>query len=253
MRLVFTIRTADRSPKRNYLGLTVRSLTNRAQDFPLEDLHIFPTDPDVAWLHRELDVPWLERDWSGLPVVRVHVPDHRCTPNENGIRQYRVDVFNPGAWIVMLEDDLEVCADFYGSVERWLADHDDPAIHVYRLFALPGTPLRRVGRAAALAPLREMRGSQAIALRLWDALTFAAWATDHPKNWRPKDAPFQDRPDRGFDKLIGYWALQQWPDQPNGLVSLPMLVNHIGRESVLHSHGLRNDAQFAGTRYGGAA
>lgn len=255
MRLLFTIRTANRAPKRNYLGQTVRQMLARSQDFPPSDLHIFPTDPDIAWLHRELgDVPWLDRDWDRLPVVRVHVPDHHCAPNANGVRQVRVDG-NPTDWLVMLEDDVEVCADFYGSVERWLTDYADPDIHVYRLHALPETPLKRVGKYAALAPLREMKGSQAVVLRMWDALLFASWATAHPRNWRPKDAPFQQHPERGFDKLIGYWALQQWPDQPNGLVALPMLVNHIGRESALHSHGLRNDARFAGAqwRYQGAA
>lgn len=242
--LVITIRTADRTPKRNYLWRTMRMLLD--QGVKPSGLHLFPTDPHVAWLGRELD---------GRQAVPVHVPEARCTPNANGIRQVSVLDTDDANWILLLEDDVEPCADFYGSVTGWLCDHADPAIHVYRLHALPGTPLRRVDPAAALAPLREMRGSQAVALRAADARLFAAWATAHHKNWRPKDAPFQNRPDRGFDKLIGYWALAQWPDQPDGLVALPMLVNHIGRDSVLHTHGLRNDAHFAGAswRYQGVS
>lgn len=241
MSLLVTIRTADRSPKKNYLGRTVRALLEQGYE-----PHIYPTDADMRWLNVELE---------GFPQLSVHPPWYRSTPNENGIRQVSLLDTVVADWLLMLEDDIEVCADFIGSVSRWLTDHADPAIHVYRLHALPQTPLKRIGPAAALAPLREMRGSQAVALRAEDARLFAAWATAHPKDWRPKSAPFQQWPDRGFDKLIGYWALQQWPDQPDGLVSLPMLVNHLGRESMLHTHGLRNDAHFAGAswRYQGTA
>ncbi len=94
-----------------------------------------------------------------------------------------------------------------------------------------------------------MRGSQAVVLRNVDARYFAAWASAHPKDWRPADAPFQQVPDKGFDKLIGYWALHRWPKQPLGMVSKPMLVNHVGVTSLLHTHGLRNNAMFGGTDY----
>lgn len=236
--MLFTIRTADRSPKRNYLGKTVRTLLT--QGVNPHDVHLFPTDPDVAWMAREL---------TDLPTLHMHVPEHRCAPNANGIRQVSALDWSDEDWIAMLEDDLDCVSR--STLLSWLVVESTASIHVYRWFALPGTPLRRVSPRAALAPLREMRGSQAVILRAHDARLFAEWATAHPKNWRPKDAPFQNHPDRGFDKLIGYWALQQWPEQPNGLVALPMLVNHIGRESALHSHGLRNDAHFAGARYQG--
>lgn len=235
MKIVLAIRTADRSPKRNYLGQTVQTLLR--QGFAPEQLHIFPTDPNVRWLGTELEE---SHD------LHVHVPIKRKTPNANGIRL--VDALQPSAadWIALLEDDLD-CVPATRLL-AWLSAHDDPAYHVYRWSALPGTPLRTVDRTAARAPLREMRGSQAVLLRRADALAFQAWAVTHPKNWRPAGAPFQDKPDQGFDKLLGYWALATWPDQPDGLVAVPMLVNHIGRDSLLHSHGLSNDAQFAGAR-----
>lgn len=235
MNLVLAMRTADRSPKRNYVAQTIRSLL--AAGFDLKRLHLFPTDPDVTWLARELD---------HQPDVMVHIPTRRYTPNGNGIRCIEALDWQPADWILLLEDDLDVRSAVEVSV--WLEMHADPAVAVYRLFALPGTPLRKADRTAAWAPLRELRGSQAIALRASDARLFAQWALAHPRDWRPRAAPFQDRPDRGFDKLIGYWALDRWPDQPYGLVSVPMLVNHVGRESLLHSHGVSNDAQFAGSK-----
>ena len=232
--LIYAIRTANRAPKRNYLGQTVRTLVR--QGFDPACLHLFPTDPDVRWLYEEIV--------DENPIV--HRAVRRYSPNENGIRMVTALESDPADWIALLEDDLDVRPVTECLV--WLEAHADPAVHVYRWCALPGTPLRTVDRTAARAPLREMRGSQAVLLRAADARLFAHWAAAHPTDWRPTDAPFQDVPDKGFDKLIGYWALQQWPKQPYGLVAMPMLVNHVGRHSLLHSHGLSNDAQFAGAR-----
>jgi len=235
--LLITIRTADRTPKRNYVGQTVRAFLAGACDPSL--IHLFPTDPDTAWLDAEL----------GRLPVHIHAPDHRRAPNENGIAQVSALEEVEAEWILLCEDDLEMCADPVGSMARWLADHARPDVHVYRFFALPRTPISKRTERADWCPLREMRGSQAVALRAEDARDFAAWASAHPLDWRPKDAPFQDRPTKGFDKLIGYWALQRWPKQTLGLVSRPMLVNHIGIGSTIHSHGLRNDQGFAGARF----
>lgn len=237
--VLLTIRTANRAPKRNYLGATVRALLAGGCD--PSALHLFPTHPDVRWMDREL---------AGLPAVPIHVPDTVRTSNANGIAQVAALDAMDAEWIGLFEDDVEPCADLLGSLTRWLADHAEPALHVYRLSALPGTPTRRYAPHADLFPLREMRGSQAVILRAEDARRFVEWATTHATSWRPADAPYQDHPlTRGLDKLIGYWALATWPDQPSGLLSRPMLVRHIGRESSLYSHGVMNDRAFAGTTW----
>lgn len=235
--LLITIRTANRAPKRNYLGATVRAfLAGGACDPDL--IHLFPTDPDIAWLETELD---------GLPV-HIHAPDRRRAPNENGIAQVSALDHVEAEWIGLFEDDVETCTDPVGSMASWLADQARPDVAVYRFFALPRTPVVKHTEHASWCPLREMRGSQAVVLRNLDARYFAAWATAHPHDWRPKEAPFQDRPDRGFDKLIGYWALNRWPKQTLGMVSRPMFVQHVGMESALHSHGLKNN-DFAGSQW----
>lgn len=237
VKLLITIRTANRAPKRNYLGQTVTAFA--AGGVEPGAIHLFPTDPDIGWLLHEV---------GDLPVT-VHLPDHRCAPNENGIRQVQALNEVDAEWIALCEDDLQTCADPVGSMARWLEDQARPDVAVYRFFALPKTPVMTQIDGADFTPLREMRGSQAIVLRAADARDFAAWATAHPRDWRPTDAPFQDRPDRGFDKLVGYWALQRYPKQPLGMVSRPMLVRHVGIESALYSRGLHNDAAFAGTAY----
>lgn len=232
MKLLFTIRTADRSPKPNYIGATIASL--RCHGVVGSDIHVFPTDPDITWLSQE--VP----SWS----TTRHVPRTRLTANENGIAPIALLDQIDADWIILSEDDLEWCADPIGSMSRWLDAYATPDVVMYRFFAFDR--LTKVSAHAATAPLREQRGSQVVALRAADARRFAAWATAHPLDWRPKGAPFQDRPHDGFDKLLGYWALQDRPSMTTGLVSRPFLVKHLGVQSSLHSRGIRMDAQFIG-------
>lgn len=225
--LLFTMRTANRAPKQNYLARTIQSLWSGG--VPSDQIHVFPTDPDVAWMPE-------------LPGVPVHVPGMRRTPNMNGIAPIALLETMPADWIVLSEDDLEWCDDPIETMARWLRDYAQPDVLVYRFFAFDR--LTRLGGYVASVPLQEQKGSQVIALRAADATRFAAWAMAHPKAWRPRGAPFQDQPDNGFDKLVGYWALQDRPTVTDGFVSYPFFVKHIGTESSLHRVGITRDGSF---------
>lgn len=235
VKLLLTIRTADRTPKRNYLGQTVRSLL--AGGVRAEDIHVVPTNDHLEWLSGQI---------GGLNV-HVHAPGTQRTANENGIAQVDVLKTHPADWIVMSEDDLEWCGDPFGSMARWLEDHATRSRLMYRFFSFG--KLQPWSDAASEADLREQRGSQVVALRADDAFRFACWARQHRLTWRPVGAPFQDRPHDGFDKLLGYWALQANPKMTTGLVSKPFFVRHLGVESSIHSRGVTMDKQFAGTHW----
>lgn len=232
MKLLLTIRTANRAPKTNYLGQTIASLIRGGMS--AGDIHLVPTDPSVDWMGPVL-----------ASVPYVHAPTRPRGPNANGLAQIDLlDQFHAD-WIVLSEDDLEWCNDPLGSMARWLEDYATSDVLIYRFFTFGQT--KPVSAHAVTSPLREMRGSQVVALRADDARRFAAWARQHPLDWRPKDAPFQHRPHDGFDKLLGYWALQDRPDVTTSLVSSPFLVKHLGVQSSIHSHGIRMDSHFAGT------
>lgn len=238
--IAIAIRTADRSPGPAYVGRTVRALLD--QGVPNNEIHVFPTSPDIEWMHEPM---------RGLPV-RLHVPEAPQNPNENGRRLVTVLETVDADWLVMLEDDLAFCADFVGSAARWLADHERPDVHVYRFCAF-GVPVKH-GETWSLYPLREQRGSQAVALRASDARAFAQWASEHHTNWRPRMAPFQNQRTNGFDKLVGYWALSAWPNQPFGLVSRPQMVRHVGMTSGIHRHrrSISNEGVWSRDAYMGA-
>lgn len=232
-KLLLTVRTADRTPKQNYLLRTLASL--HASGVADDDIHLFPTSPDTEWLPAALSL------WAG---ISVHPTKKRLTANENGLRMISLLDDVEADWIVLSEDDLKWCHDPIGSMARWLHDYARPDVAVYRFFAFDR--LTMCGLHVASTPLREQKGSQVVALRADDARRFADWARAHQSDWRPKSAPFQNQPHSGFDKLIGYWAIQDRPETSIGLVSWPFFVQHIGVESSLHAFGKRMDASFAG-------
>lgn len=232
MRLALSMRTADRSPKRNYVAGTLGRLIRQGVD--PASVHLCATSPDVRWL---------EPIVAECPVT-LHVPDRVLRPNANGLQQIAVVDPESYDWILLLEDDLKFCADFLGSVRRWIARHARPDRHVYRFFGFSHPPAHA---EAYDVPLVRLRASQAVALRRDDALDFLAWGTAHLTSWR-RLAPWGGSPaDPGiaWDKFIACWALTRWPNRP-GVISHPHFVQHVGDDSSLHRYGARNDRPFAG-------
>jgi hypothetical protein len=232
-RVALTIRTADRAPHPNYVGHTVRRLV--AQSVEPAALHVCATAPDVRWLDRALE---------GVAVTR-HVPDRKLSPNENGLAQIAAVDAASADWILLLEDDLAFCADFVGSVQRWLVAHARPDRHVHQFFGFAMPPAARP--PVYDVSLLKLRASQAIALRLSDALDFAAWGAAHLQTWRRRTpwGSTSGDPRIAFDKFIAAWALTRWPGQP-GLMSHPHFVKHVGLRSSIHGATMRNDAGFGG-------
>jgi hypothetical protein len=226
------MRTANRAPKRNYLAATVQSLWNGG--VKSDQIHLFPTDPDVSWM-------------PDLPGVHVYAPAFKRSANENGLAPIALLDTIQADWIVLSEDDLAWCDDPLDTMARWLQDHARSDIRVYRFFAFDR--LTKIGPHSCTVPLREQKGSQVIALRADHARRLAAWAAAHPLDWRPREAPFQHQPATGFDKLVGYWALQDRPSVTTGLVSWPFFVRHLGIESSLHRIGITRHEAFAARPY----
>jgi len=243
MKIVISMCTVDR-PGKTYLGDTVRDLIEKG--VPASAIHLFPTTPDVAWLDAQL---------RSLAIQR-HVPDVPCHRNANGLRQVSVLDHVDADWLLMLEDDIRVCQDFLGSVERWVADHARPEVPFYRLLTLGasrsdpvyGTPKGLAKDGAQAWSNWEVRGAQAVLIRADLAREFHAWGSTNREHFRPKMAPYQTRWADGFDKMIGYWARETRPGSTH-MVAMPNLVLHVGVVSSLHSRGERNDPQFNARPY----
>ena len=240
MRLALTMCTADRKPKTNYLAGTLDRLF--AQGLEPSRLHLCSTSPDVVWL-QPVVAKW---------PVTLHVPEKKLTRTANGLASLRAVAGEACDWVLLLEDDLAFCADFVGSVERWLEAHARPDRNVHQFFGFHRVP---PGKPAAFdVSLVKLRAAEAVALRKVDAIALLAWGEAHRTTWRrlepwgATNAP----PGEGWDKLIATWALLTYPKRP-GLASHPHFVRHIGKESSLHRYGPSNDGGFLGHAWGVSA
>jgi SAM-dependent methyltransferase len=228
-RVAIAMRTANRAPKPNYVGGTIRRLL--AQGIDPASIHLCATHPDTRWLEREL---------QGAAVT-LHIPERPLTPNENGLAQIRVLTESAADWVLLLEDDLGFCADFLGSVQRWIVKAARPDRHVYRLFGFGLRPPKNKAIVAYDWKLQGLCGSQAVLLRMEDAQDFLGWADANLETW----GGFRGNAKIAFDKLLASWALHRWPTEP-GVVSHPLFVQHVGDVSSLHPRAIRMDNLFAG-------
>jgi hypothetical protein len=223
MILHVAVTTADRAPRTNYVGATLRDLFRSSPMLDRRRLHLFVTAPETEWLDRNLA-------WSGLlparEVCTLHVPKRRLTRNENGLALLR------GVprcdWLLHLEDDVSFCDDFIGSVVRWLKRHARPDRQLYSFCTFKGVAPAK--REAWDQPAKSY-GAIAVAMRWADSQSLAEWVRLHIGRWRlTMRQPWQVS---GFDMMMREWASGPL------LASNPSFAQHEGDESLTHAFRAR--------------
>lgn len=221
MNYAILLRTLDRTPKANYLGATMRSLERGGlwdSRIPFTLTVVDSGSPDPAgFLARELG-PLSGRVEVDLPA------DGRRTHNANATRAMELGALSGADWVLMLEDDIEVCARFLESVDAWLTHHAAPEFPLYT-FGCPYPHVeqaRRSGRTSWPYPVRDFYGAQCYAVSRARAISLVPWLQCHPL--------YCGRP-RSHDLLLHDWAGEFGAHYY--LASVPSFVQHVGRESAL--------------------
>lgn len=155
-------------------------------------------------------------------VKGLHVSNRTdVTPNENGCLALEAAIVDGTDWIIFLEDDAGPIADFLGSTTRWLADHEDPNIHVYPLGCQYAEAWPKTGEPTSWKYyIKDYYCSVAFVLR-------AAYAESLVSYFRTRNFARQ-----GFDIFTGRWH-QTVSDSPYLLTPIPCFVEHLGDESTL--------------------
>ena len=129
-------------------------------------------------------------------------------------------------FVLFLEDDIDVCADFFDSVGAWLDDHAAPDRLVYA-FACPYPQVTDAAAGGATSwdyPIKgAFYGTQAFAVRSEDAADLAAFLRADPYRMNPGGSC--------WDLIMQIWALEKGAEF--FLASAPSFAEHIGRESVV--------------------
>jgi hypothetical protein len=222
------ITTFDRSQrgKRNYLGDTLQHLERSGLWASRTPWTLTLVDGGSPPGYPACEV---RGDLLDDPLVRIVRPPagQVLTCNENAAAAWRIAGATGAPWVLVLEDDIDVCADFLDETQCWLEQHARPDRHLYPL----GCPHRDVEAVAAAGgtaweyPIGHYWGSQGTAARHADAVSLGAYLTAHPRHASGSTY--------SHDWVMADWAREQWPEIAHFLTPAPGLVQHVGRESYV--------------------
>lgn len=173
-----------------------------------------------------------------------------CSRQRNARNAVELGVATGAEYVLKLEDDLNFCDDFIGSVGRWLEEVGRLKTPMFTL----GLTMEPVSQARFQSPeetiwqpgpsyprVREaMREGKYVAactsMSFWgaQALVFTRQRAEEFVEWLGPDPFFFDGKaqyrHRGHDLLVAQWATSV---QPYYLAIVPSLVQHVGQESNL--------------------
>ena len=159
--------------------------------------------------------------WPGAQRILV-IDSMERTRNQTGVACLEAGLATGAEWILFLEDDIQVCADFLGSVDRWIDQRPQPAAPTLYTFYCPFGRASYEGMDGAWDyPLHLFNGCQAFALRSEDASGALEYL------WRL--LPTWGSPG-GFDRLLSAWLLACGGQI---LASVPSFVQHVGYQTAM--------------------
>lgn len=225
--------TVDRSPGPNYLAETLENLKRGGL---LTSKRLF-----FLALHDSFDTSHASQAMRRLDLVSkvgINGNDERRCANLNAADALSTGARSGCPWVLFLEDDIDVCADFFDGVGAWLDDHarEDRRIYAFGANYHWVEEAMVEGRAAADYPIGQFYGTQAIALRSEDAADLAVYLAEHRVTQVRQvlpDGSINLASGSGYDILMTGWALKRWPEVRHFLTSAPSMVQHVGRTSAI--------------------
>lgn len=215
------MRTCDRAPGPNYLRKTFDN-ARRAGFFQsphLTSFDVVVSPPVTKSLRRALSL--------APDFVTVHEARRALTPNEAATEAHALANWRGADYVLFLEDDLDFCSDFLGSVARWLEDHDNTNVRDegYPLFVF-GHVLGGHPRATAEEwKASGFYGTQCYAVPKERHGHLVEWLSENPQY----DDGRGTRVNRCHDLRLHNWA-----DEIGAqffLATSPSFVSHIGEVS----------------------
>jgi hypothetical protein len=238
VKILVVLRTLNRAPKANFLGHTMVHLYRSGlwSSPHLHSFHVIDSgSEDQASFFAEHLYPWVPITITP-GTFSIDAPATRRTHNENAtaawVRAARwADEVD---WVLNLEDDIDVCASFLGSVARWLERFatDEQLLYTFGS-TWPGVGLAcQNGLSAADVPIAAFYGAQAYAVRAKYAAPLATWLKGHLTYHGALDA---SRRHQSHDLLLHDWARATEPSAMFFRASAPSFVQHTGRVSALNN------------------
>jgi hypothetical protein len=236
--------TVDRAPNENYLYHTFANLSRSGVFISprLRTFHVVDSgspqgdDPCLAWPDRALQMTDLSFGTSGAEHIQIHGSKVRRSGKQNTAAALKIgaEAADDGGWVLFLEDDLNVCGDFLGSVGRWLDEYegDDlvrPKRPIYPFSGDNSTIRTQMtkGQFSWEYPVHWFWGLQAFACRPAVAVDLAQWLEDNPL-YVHTDGRLDEN---AHDLEMHNWARERGYTYFRG--SCPSFVQHLGFETSI--------------------
>lgn len=153
-------------------------------------------------------------------IDAVHVSnDVLITPNENGCRALEKTLNDKSDWVIFLEDDAELIHDFVDSTDRWLVDHQEPAVHIYPLGCQYSETWPK-GTSVWRYELKDYYCSVALVIRKSFVPSFIEYVRKNSEITQ------------GFDLMLSNWH-KTISASSYLLTPIPCFIDHIGDDSTL--------------------
>ncbi len=214
--------TVDRSPLENYLARTLSNLSRSGvfKSRRLDSFHLIDSGDKMGGY--------------GAKDIQDQICYHpsesvKRSPNANVSEAIHVGSMCEVEWILFLEDDIDVCADFLDGVGAWLDKYGKMKKPVF----LFGSMWSRKDGEYTEVQLQHFFGTQAFVIRVQDGPSLSDWLEEHEYT-KSKDGA-------SYDLLMGDWSKKNWPESNHFAVSSPSFVQHIGMNSVINP---RNDVHM---------
>jgi hypothetical protein len=195
-----------------YLRQTVEALGRSSEKTP-ELLHSLR----VSWTEGPVGL-WNGKAFDAAPEWEAK----RLTLHQNAARAIRLVANAGAAWAMVLEDDVDFCDDFLGSVLRWVHDVERTGER-FPMYVL-GANYAQIEAARMRGyifwhyPCSAFYGAQALLWRSDVARQLAEWLGPDPAYGQVRD--------HGHDLLLGKWGTEQ--ETPCFCASVPSFVEHVG-------------------------
>lgn len=215
--------TIDRSPSPNYLETTLENL-KRCGMFTSHRFHSLTIcdsgSGGISWVFNRAHSIFedVEEDKSCIVVMER---DPKVCANMNVAGALKVAAKSNRPWVVFLEDDIDVCDNFFDGVGLWLDRH---ASEQYRIYPL-GSVYSSNG-SAVVVPVGHFYGTQAFAIRTSDASLLAEYLIEHCFD--------KTHNGTGYDLSMSDWLKECYPAHGGFLAVSPSMVQHIGSESIIN-------------------
>jgi hypothetical protein len=239
MKYLIVMRVIDRSPKVNYIHMTMKSLISSGlfrSKIPFE-FHLFDGGSScISYLNQYRD----------LKNLFVHKTEYKITRNENWLRSVGYINYTKHQYVIQLEDDLLFCDKWLESIDAYITKHqglidNNPMTSFYAAYK---EIERRTKRKIEHWPgtYQQFYGTQCVLFKRDIALKVVKYIRNSLVNFDNYDFKFRKKghvPHGMKGACIDLW-LQEWGEHEyphkSFILTCPSFVQHIGAAEGKHLH-----------------